>query len=105
MFKWLANLFGKAEQVVDDSWEDIKGTMYQINSVNKDVRTKTKRAYDNTKLSKTQIRHLVSVYEQKREGVSTYADLAQYANEKYNMSKKETSIYTLISKYKKSLEG
>jgi hypothetical protein len=99
MFKWLTSLFGKAEQVVDDSWKEIKST------INNEVTTPTKRAYDNTKLTKTQLRHLVNVYERKLEGVATYADLAQYANEKYNMNKKENSIYTLISKYKKSLES
>jgi len=63
-----------------------------------------RKLHDVSRLTVKQLQHLLRVYEQQLFDIKTYADLADYANVKYNKTKNPSTYFKNLKKYKETLE-
>lgn len=63
-----------------------------------------RKLHDVSRLTVKQLQHLLRVYEQQLFDIKTYADLADYANDKYNKTKNPSTYFKNLKKYKETLE-
>ena len=96
-------LIKQLSMLLESAQEYLNTLITQDKVVVVEPKKKQRKKGDYTPLTTEQLLHLQDVYTNKKEGISGYSTLVDYANEVFNLNKTHAAYYKALVKFEKTL--